>query len=110
RSLIVAEEEQLVLDDRPACRRAELLEARIRKRLIGRVCEWIPRLLPVPAIVVKARPMKFIRTGFRLHRHYASDRLAEFRVVVLQCDFHGSGFYDYRGDGQEARNPFTNPP
>ena len=24
--------------------------------------------------------------------------------------FHGSGFYDYRGDGQEARNPFTNPP
>src|SRR5260221_502001 len=24
--------------------------------------------------------------------------------------FHGSGFYDYRGDGKEARNPFTNPP
>src|SRR5713226_811011 len=24
--------------------------------------------------------------------------------------FHGSGFYDYRGDGQQARDPFKNPP
>jgi hypothetical protein len=25
-------------------------------------------------------------------------------------DFHGSGFYDWRGDGQEARDPFKNAP
>ena len=36
-------------------------------------------------------------------------------VVTVQTksgsnEFHGSGFYDYRGDGQEARNPFTNKP
>jgi hypothetical protein len=36
-------------------------------------------------------------------------------VVTVQTksgsnEFHGSAFYDYRGDGQEARNPFTNPP
>src|SRR5467141_1739559 len=24
--------------------------------------------------------------------------------------FHGSGFYDWRGDGQQARDPFKNPP
>jgi len=36
-------------------------------------------------------------------------------VVTVQTksgsnDFHGSAFYDWRGDGQSARNPFTNPP
>jgi len=25
-------------------------------------------------------------------------------------EFHGSGFYDWRGDGQQARDPFKNPP
>lgn len=25
-------------------------------------------------------------------------------------EFHGSGFYDFRGDGQQARDPFKNPP
>src|SRR2546423_10688334 len=36
-------------------------------------------------------------------------------VVTVQTksgsnEFHGSGFFDWRGDGQSARNPFTNPP
>jgi hypothetical protein len=36
-------------------------------------------------------------------------------VVTVQTksgsnDFHGSAFFDWRGDGQSARNPFTNPP
>lgn len=36
-------------------------------------------------------------------------------VVTVQTksganELHGSAFYDYRGDGQEARNPFTNAP
>jgi hypothetical protein len=36
-------------------------------------------------------------------------------IVTVQTksgsnDFHGSAFYDWRGDGQSARNPFTNPP
>jgi hypothetical protein len=36
-------------------------------------------------------------------------------VVTVQTksgsnEFHGSAFYDFRGDGLQARNPFTNPP
>ena len=36
-------------------------------------------------------------------------------VVTVQTksgtnDLHGSGFYDWRGDGQQARDPFKNPP
>src|SRR5256886_12625352 len=36
-------------------------------------------------------------------------------VVTVQTksgsnDLHGSAFFDWRGDGQQARNPFTNPP
>jgi hypothetical protein len=36
-------------------------------------------------------------------------------IVTVQTksgsnDFHGSGFYDFRGDGQEARDPFQNAP
>jgi Carboxypeptidase regulatory-like domain/TonB dependent receptor len=36
-------------------------------------------------------------------------------VVTVQTksgtnEFHGSGFYDFRGDGQQARDPFTQPP
>ena len=36
-------------------------------------------------------------------------------IVTVQTksggnDFHGSGFYDWRGDGQQARDPFKNPP
>jgi hypothetical protein len=36
-------------------------------------------------------------------------------IVTVQTksgtnEFHGSGFYDYRGDSQEARDPFTNSP
>jgi len=36
-------------------------------------------------------------------------------VVTVQTksgsnEFHGSGFFDWRGDGQSARNPFTNKP
>ncbi len=35
-------------------------------------------------------------------------------IVTVQTksggnDFHGSGFFDWRGDGQEARDPFKNP-
>ena len=36
-------------------------------------------------------------------------------VVTVQTksgtnEFHGAGFFDWRSDGQQARNPFTNPP
>ena len=36
-------------------------------------------------------------------------------IVTVQTksgsnQFHGSGFFDWRGDGQQARDPFTNPP
>src|SRR5262250_749451 len=36
-------------------------------------------------------------------------------IVTVQTksgsnEFHGSGFYDWRGDGQQARDPFKNPP
>ncbi|HTP70320.1 MAG TPA: TonB-dependent receptor, partial [Dongiaceae bacterium] len=36
-------------------------------------------------------------------------------IVTVQTksgsnEFHGSGFYDFRGDGQEARDPFQNAP
>src|SRR5205814_9275837 len=36
-------------------------------------------------------------------------------VVTVQTksgsnEFHGSGFYDWRGDGQQARDPFKNKP
>jgi len=36
-------------------------------------------------------------------------------IVTVQTksgsnEFHGSGFYDFRGDGQQARDPFKNPP
>jgi hypothetical protein len=35
-------------------------------------------------------------------------------VITVQTksgtnEIHGSGFYDYRGDGQQARDPFTQP-
>ena len=86
RALIIAEEEQLVLDDGAADRSAKLLPRRWRERNSGLVREWVARLLVAIAVIVETASMKFIGPGLDGHLHRSRRRLPGLRVVVLQSN------------------------
>lgn len=66
-------------------------------------------------IVVNPNLQSITETKIAMQNYDAEFGKAVAGVVTVQTksgtnDFHGSGFYDYRGSGQQARDPFTNPP
>ncbi len=82
-ALIVAKDEQFVLDHWAAGSAAKLFETGLRKRYTGGVLKGIARLLAVSAIVIKTAAMKLVRARLGLHGHNTRDRLAELGVIVL---------------------------
>ena len=83
-ALIIAEEEQLVLDDGTADGSAELPPICSRQRHTGLVREGIARLLVTIAIEEEPGTVNFVRSGLGLHLDYARRRLAGFCVVILK--------------------------
>src|SRR5262252_1273694 len=71
---------------------------------------------PILGIIVINPNLDAIQESkFALQNYDAEFGKAVAGVVTVQTksgsnEFHGSGFFDWRGDGQSARNPFTNPP
>src|SRR5438105_15377340 len=71
---------------------------------------------PILGIIVVNPNLEAIQESkIALQNYDAEFGKAVAGVVTVQTksgtnDLHGSGFYDWRGDGQSARNPFTNPP
>ena len=71
---------------------------------------------PILGIIVVNPNLDAIQESkFALQNYDAEFGKAVAGVVTVQTksgsnDFHGSAFFDWRGDGQSARNPFTNPP
>src|SRR5438128_10616219 len=66
-------------------------------------------------IVVNPNLDAITETKMALQNYDAEFGKAIAGLVTVQTksgsnDFHGSAFFDWRGDGQSARNPFTNPP
>jgi Carboxypeptidase regulatory-like domain/TonB dependent receptor len=68
---------------------------------------------PILGIIVVNPNLDAIQeTKITLQNYDAEFGKAVAGVITVQTksgtnDIHGSGFYDYRGDGQEARDPFT---
>ena len=63
----------------------------------------------------QSEPGRHSRVEDRVANYDAEFGKAVAGVVTVQTksgtnQFHGSGFFDFRGDGQEARNPFKNAP
>ena len=71
---------------------------------------------PILGIIVVNPNLDAIQeTKITLQNYDAEFGKAVAGVVTVQTksgsnELHGSGFYDYRGSGQEARDPFTNKP
>jgi hypothetical protein len=71
---------------------------------------------PILGIIVVNPNLDAIQESkFALQNYDAEFGKAVAGVVTVQTksgsnEFHGSGFYDWRGDGQQARDPFKNPP
>jgi hypothetical protein len=71
---------------------------------------------PILGIIVVNPNLDAIQeTKVALQNYDAEFGKAVAGVVTVQTksgsnELHGSGFYDYRGDGQQARDPFKNPP
>jgi hypothetical protein len=71
---------------------------------------------PILGIIVINPNLDAIQESkFALQNYDAEFGKAVAGVVTVQTksgsnDFHGSAFFDWRGDGQSARNPFTNKP
>src|SRR5499433_1989916 len=71
---------------------------------------------PILGIIVVNPNLDAIQESkFALQNYDAEFGKAVAGVVTVQTksgsnEFHGSAFFDWRGDGQSARNPFTNPP
>src|SRR5258706_2253681 len=91
RALVIAEEEQLVLDDRSSNRAAKLLpfgfrNEAVRKGVGSALGEGIASLKSIPAIKKKTAAMDLVAARARLGRNQTGDRLAKFGVVVLQRD------------------------
>jgi len=66
-------------------------------------------------IVVNPNIQAITETKIAMQNYDAEFGKAVAGIVTVQTksgtnDFHGSGFYDYRGSGQQARDPFTNAP
>src|SRR5258708_21639885 len=81
-ALIVAKDEELVLEDRSAERAAKFVPVAFRntgcclsKRVFGEI--------RVRALIIKCRTMNFICAGLSLRCHHSANGLAELRVVVL---------------------------
>jgi len=64
--LIIAKEEELVLEDGAADRSPILLPGRCGERNSRLVRERIARFLVAIAVIVEAAAMEFVRTGLRL--------------------------------------------
>jgi outer membrane receptor protein involved in Fe transport len=70
---------------------------------------------PILGIIVVNPNLDAIQeTKVALQNYDAEFGKAVAGVITVQTksgtnDLHGSGFYDYRGDGQQARDPFTQP-
>jgi outer membrane receptor protein involved in Fe transport len=70
---------------------------------------------PILGIIVVNPNLDAIQeTKIALQNYDAEFGKAVAGVITVQTksgtnQFHGSGFYDYRGDGQQARDPFTQP-
>ena len=92
RALIIAEKEQLVLNDGPANCAAELLPARswdesASEGIFRKLCEGIPSLISVRATEPEPASVNVIAARFSLGGNDAGHCLAEFRVIVLQRYF-----------------------
>src|SRR5262249_53297898 len=66
-SLVITEEEELVLDDRAANRSTILLPVSGREGLSGQLRKRIACRLCIVAPIIKARAMEFIRAGLNLY-------------------------------------------
>src|SRR5262252_1444900 len=71
---------------------------------------------PILGIIVVNPNLDAIQESkFALQNYDAEFGKAVAGVVTVQTksgsnEFHGSAFFDWRGDGQQARDPFKNPP
>ena len=109
RTLIVAEEEPLVLHDRAADRAAELVLLRIRhelaRRRIGpRLRERIARLQRFILEELEPAAAERVRPGLGLHRNHTCRRLPELRVVILRRDLRLPDGLEIRVDDDDPED------
>ncbi len=84
RALVIAKDEELVLDDRAANRAAKLFPICRGKRDSWLVGKGVARLLVAAAMVEEAAAVQLVRSRFGLHSNHARGGLARFRIVVLK--------------------------
>ena len=103
-TLIIAEEEDLVLDDRTADRSAKLvLQSRGNWTRAG-LREWIARQIRRALAVIKRRAMELVRTRLRRDRIHRGDRLAKLGIVVLRRNLRIRHRVRVRIDDDDSQN------
>ena len=108
-SLIVAEEEHLVLPDRSAQRSTKLIPRRVRNELAGqrigqRLRKRVALLQTIVEVELERAAVQSVRARLRLYGNDAGSRLSELRVVILRRDLRFLNRIEIRVDDDDAEN------
>src|SRR5207247_8644009 len=103
-SLIVAEEEHLVLPDRSAQRSTRLMPRRVRNELAGqrigqRLRKRVALLQTTVEVELERAAVQSVRARLRLYGTDAGGRLSELRVLILRRELRFLNRIGIRGDG-----------
>ena len=109
----VSEEEDLVLDDRPAYRAAKLVPAErrhpavlggLRSGVVQTLAERIAGFENVVLQELKQRSVKLVRARLRLHLNHRSAGLRELRIVIGRGELEFLHRVDGRIDHDDAQH------
>src|SRR6185369_6253644 len=102
KSLVIAEDEQSVLDDRRPRGSAKLIPVAFRNG--HRFGKRVARKVRVRTLEIKCRSVQLVGSRLGLRRNHRTQRFAEFRIVILGGDLHFLDRIQVRVDNNNAQN------